>query len=152
MRKKSCGYLHQARYNFACTQPRSNSEHQPCSNNEHKPRSNSEHQLRSNSKHHLTRPKFARSISSLTKILTKHKAQRTKNDQKRPKTIWQSRSHDSLRSNSKVMNRFAPIAKSNPEVQWRDSSFCPINDFRSETKGIQKHHNGCSPGKRKSDQ
>jgi hypothetical protein len=138
MRKKSCGYLHQARYNFARTQPRSNSEHQPCSNNEHKPRSNSEHQLRSNNKHHLTRPKFARNNNSLTEILTKHKAQstkhkaqstkhkaqstkhkaqRTKNDQKRPKTIWQSRSHDSLRSNSKVMNRFAPIAKSNPEVQ-----------------------------------
>ena len=151
MRKKSCGYLHQARYNFARTQPRSNSEHQPCSNNEHKPRSNSEHQLRSNSKHHLTRPKFARNNNSLTEILTKHKAQSTKHktqstkhkaqstkhkaqstkhkaqstkhkaqstkDQKRPKTIWQSRSHDSLRSNSKVMNRFAPIAKSNPEVQ-----------------------------------
>jgi hypothetical protein len=138
MRKKSCGYLHQARYNFARTQPRSNSEHQPRSNSEHKPRSNSEHQLRSNSKHHLTRPKFARNNNSLTEILTKHKAQstkhkaqstkhkaqstkhkaqRTKNVQKRPKTIWQSRSHDSLRSNSKVMNRFAPIAKSNPEVQ-----------------------------------
>jgi hypothetical protein len=137
MRKKSCGYLHQARYNFARTQPRSNSEHQPRSNSEHKPRSNSEHQLRSNSKHHLTRPKFARNNNSLTEILTKHKAQSTKHkaqstkhkaqstkhkaqstkDQKRPKTIWQSRSHDSLRSNSKVMNRFAPIAKSNPEVQ-----------------------------------
>ena len=109
MRKKSCGYLHQARYNFARTQPRSNSEHQPCSNNEHKPRSNSEHQLRSNNKHHLTRPKFARNNNSLTEILTKHKAQSTKHKAQSTKTTKNDQQRYGKRE---VMIHFARIAKS----------------------------------------